>query len=259
MFIMQKAQKYFDQADETRITLDLYIESCVNFVYLRFGDGEFANISLNHTNGRNCDGNKYIHQQGVELRNSLLYFLQKSINDRKIYIGIWTNHINDENSYLYKVTSDVDIDKSNIVYFNLINNLYNNKFNESVISSHIVKFYKTLCKCTRPKLYVANSDALPVAKFLNAEHAIIPLQNCYNDIGDILTKINDWISGNTNNPIVMFSSGLATEVMIYHLYQVHKNVTFIDIGTSLDILYKQSRDFHKWPGYVSTFKDLYGV
>lgn len=238
--------KYYQEANNIRDQLSQNIINGQNFVIARYGDGEFINMTTYNYSDHNCDGNLYYQEQGVDLEKSLRYFCHQSMVNKNVYIGIWVDWAIDPNSIYHKAIGH----PTNIIFFDILHFYPYRRYGEIDISSHTVNFFRTLRNSLRHKLYVSNQQANIIAEYLNASHYIIPNQNCYNEKKKIVNDLKSMIK---NDSIVIFSAGLASKVIMHELHIYNSNITYIDIGSSLDYFYRKSRDFHFHDDYNEIF------
>src|SRR5438128_8812607 len=82
---------FYRVANVVRDQLTQHLVNGDNFVLIRYGDGEFINMTTTNYNDHNCDGNLYYKEQGQDLEKSLRFFCRESQSNQKIYIGIWVD------------------------------------------------------------------------------------------------------------------------------------------------------------------------
>lgn len=219
------------------------IKNNEQFIFVKFGDGEFNNMLSNNENDHNCDYNKYYRELGNQLIKSYIYFLK----EEKTYIAKWLNE------YELRVVLEKEFLKTNeedkFIDYDILNNIV-------PILKEQIEFYNIISNSSRKKLYISNGNMCNIVKkILKVDCCIeIPQNNVFLIKDEIINQIKKEI---TDNSIIMFSAGMCSKVLIHELSEYNKNATYIDIGSAFDGFVRLSRDWHLVPNYSQIIYESY--
>jgi len=205
---------------ETINTFINYLENQKDFVFTKFGDGEAICMNKSFEIGStNCDNQSYSENLANLLIESAKYFSNK----HNVFIGEWVGDVFEE---MLK-----NILLSNEIYFQYVP--YETLLNiENTPFKKIKKFYKTIKKSKRKKVYVCPKKLNDASNLLNCDIINVPENEAFSEYEMIKEKLQ-----NGNYEIILYSAGLLSKVLIYDLLKFNQNTTHIDIGSGLDNLY----------------------
>jgi hypothetical protein len=203
-----------------------FLQNDKNFVYAKFGDGEFA--CMNGENGHNCDLHPYSEKLGKSLIDSFL-FLNKEFDD--VYIADWA----DDNSTEIrdKLCEENDITPKFVYYDTMLHTV-------GQLDNYIYKFLALIKHSKRRKVFFGPSRLNGVDDMLNVTtHVEVPVVNAF----QYYTEFSNWIEDNVSeNDIFIFSAGMMSKVLIRDVRRINNHTTCIDMGSSFDpIFFRQTR------------------
>ena len=200
----------------------LIIEDLKNkkpFAFSRWGDGEWLNIKKHP--GENCDGNKYYHDLGDNLRQIVEV-------KQDYYMGAqsYKNNANvlrsDYHKYPHQEWINADV------------------FHKASMRVVLGEFVDILKK--EKVFYIGNND-LKKLNFID-NFLSIPQKNVWKFKDRVMELIKDNVT--KDHKIFLFSAGMAANVFIHELWEYDKNNTYIDVGSVFDpYVDKFTRGYHK--------------
>ena len=187
----------------------------VPFAFSRWGDGEWATVSLNQTDKQNCDGNKYYLELGQKLRSIVS-------TKQDYYMG----HQN-VNGYTLKDEFPQEWVNSDILHeLNQMNSMH-----------YVFEIFENL------DVVLVGNESLGKLPFVN-DHIEIPYNNVWLQYGEVLNKIKSKIENNKRKTF-LFAAGMCSEVFIHELWLHNKNNTYMDIGSAFDpYVGRKTRRYH---------------
>ena len=106
--------------------------------------------------------------------------------------------------------------------------------NSEILHSRPFKEFKDFLKLLKTKnTLLVGPEYLNSLNFFS-DHTVIPEKFVWDHTENIMVKIRQFISNN-DNPIIVYSASIATNIIIDELYGEYKNsITQIDLGSTLD-------------------------
>lgn len=231
------------------IFFELLLKKRIPFTFIRFSDGEIE-ILRNRFLEINKD---YVFFRDKKLKNKYPAFDQKKFDPiinsdfrrdllhtslhsgNKYYKGIPTKH----NKTLE--------DKEFMIRMNG-GSFENLTFSDLLINSNFITFLKKIVPLFKDyNIYIiANHRAKFTGCIRNAKHIKIP-DNFFNDYHNTKNYLINDLKKITKNSLILSSASSMSNVIGFELHQIRKDLTFIDIGTSLNSflgLDYQTRNYH---------------
>jgi hypothetical protein len=210
------------------------IQTSKNFNCVKFGDGEWLNMTATNENERNCDGGRYFRALGDDLIRAYIWCLQ----NENTFVSRW-------HSQIYAIENALDFDfckdTSKFVYYDIFTH-------KLPFMPEQVAFFKAIQSSPRKKIYVSNTHMInKVVPLLNMNIGVcVPQIDCYLHKDTIIQHI---LSQVDKDCIVLFSCGMASKVLLTDVAKQKPDNTFIDIGSTFDGLVRVSRDYNASPLY----------
>lgn len=209
------------------------------FSYVRFSDGEieilrnrYLEINAGKTvfrgrefknNFPDFDAKKFdprIHQNiRKDLLDSALF------RDKNFYKGIPTSH-NDalkDREFLLRLNGRFE---TNMTFSDLFLNSNYKRYRDEVVP--LFETYEHI-------YVIANYRATPISILSNAKHIEIP-DNFFATYDDVIELVYEQIENVPDGSLVLSSASSLTNILGHRLYMKNPNITFLDIGTSVNDL-----------------------
>jgi len=221
------------------------------FFFIRFSDGEteiLKNRYLEITPGKTVfrgkeiknnfpqfDSKKFdpsIHQN---IREDLL--LSAKFKDRNFYKGIPTSHnkAEDDKEMMLELNEGLT---ENITFSDLfLNSNYERYLKE------IVPLFESFDSI----IVIANYRAKPIGILGKAQHIKIP-DDFFANYDEVLFNVMEKLKLIDENSLVLSSASSLSNIIGHKLFLINKNITFLDIGTSINTLLSlddKIRSYHK--------------
>lgn len=182
-----------------------YISNVENNInFLHVKRGDGEMACMNGDIGGNCDRHPYSKELGEGLKEAFEY-----LKDRATIVE-WDNQ-REYNCLLHRIDNEVDA---------------------------VSKFYKLIINSNRPKIFIGPEKLKDWATIIGATHIIIPELNVFQYYNEIIKEIPI-----IDNGIYMFSAGMPAKLMIGELVRKNINATYLDCGSSFDMIAYQSRTY----------------
>jgi len=201
---------------------------CENFSMARYGDGEFA--CLLGDSGKNCDGAEYFTDLAEALRTVLR-------SKPTYYLGMQPLAQNRMGGRINKWLSDEGID---VDWFNA------DIIHDASIAGKLGELIQALHD--RKVICVMPQHLKPFADRLKAPHIVVPDHIAWKFYRTSYTDLIEQIAYTGKDTVVLYCAGLATEVMIHHVWNDYGDtVTQIDLGSVLEpyVTGLPTRRYHK--------------
>lgn len=224
-----------------------YINNDYNFTIVRYGDGEFQNMTSTNEDDKNCDDCNYYIELGKLLTEAYIYFL----NEKDTYISIWNEkHLIERELNIYKNTPN------NFLKNEIITNKIIDPFGEYPFGK-VQQFFFAIKNSKKFKIYISNKNNIKhISGVLKSDINIeIPETNAFLEKDNIEKVVLNTLK-EYKNCIVILSGGMYIKCLIRKLKKYYDN-TYIDIGSSLDGIHKYSRDFNDNMIYRKLINDAY--
>lgn len=222
-----------------------YIKKSVPFTFIRFSDGEIEILKnryleigegITHFRGQILNNNYPVYDRKIfdpllhsDFRNLLIRSAQ--IRNTHYFIGIPTKHNNaiDDREFMLEINGGFS---ESITFADLLINS-NYKYFRSNVLPNILK--------RKNIVVIANHRAKLNNSLQNALHIKVN-DNFFNDYNIEIENIINQLINIPTDSIILSSASSLTNIIAYDLFQIRKDLTFIDIGTSLnDLLNLESR------------------
>ena len=233
-FINQEINKQFVYEDIRHLNKKLIDGEKV--IYTKFGDGEYQCMTLQRIGHTNCDSDRYTYELGIELIKAFCNLCERS-NNENIYIGKWFNE-NIQKFYCdflydYYISNNKELKPIPFVYYHFCQIDYD--FNKN---NNLLEFVKTVKKVNKIKIIISNIRNKKLGLIFNGYYFIEIPENSwfadgyYNKLEENLINLLNI----HNDAIVLIAGGLASKILIANVSAKFQNASFIDIGSSFDIL-----------------------
>lgn len=255
-------QHLYNTCNSLRTNLTLMLHNSQNFVFVRYGDGEFNNIYKYITSSHdisdqtlqyNCDGNYYYNEQGKLLLEGLEYFNLQT-DKHQIYLGMWIDYVDKQNEFVNRIMERYPNLETRQCFFDLLHFSPYRHQNEKEISNQLIDFYKQLRQMPSI-IYIGNQKSTSIATLFNAIHINVPTQNAFTQLSNIISQLTPYVQ--TGGHVFVFSCGYLSKVLIYQMHKLNFNNTYIDLGTAFDYLYTINRDFQITENFQLAFSNAY--
>ena len=237
-----------DSKDHLR-HLEMLLKKRIPFTYVRFSDGEIEILR-----NRFLEINeRYVLFRGKKIKNKYPIFDQKKFEPSlhsSIRKDLISSSLYSGKNYFKGIPTEHNKainDKEFMIRLNggTFNNL---TFSDLLINSNYKDF---LSKITPHfKIYdvfvIANHRASFNGCLKNAKHIPIP-DNFFNNYFETKKNIINTINKLKKNALILSSASSLSNIIGFELFQIRKDLTFIDIGTSLNAhlsLDEYTRDYH---------------
>jgi hypothetical protein len=201
-----------------------------NIIFTKYGDGEY-NCMLG-VHGYNVDHDTYHAWLGESLKQALVSLSKKP----NTYIGKWWTA--DVYEYCNKIAQANNVTIPWVWYHLFMNDDEFTKFN------HMYKFVNFMVNTKRKKIVICNSENKRLKDFFRAEVFVeIPAKDWSFDYIAYKQIVESHI---VKDAIVLISAGMCSKVLIDDITNERPDVTFIDLGSSFDMLAskKNTRGWH---------------
>ena len=210
------------------------------FTFIRFSDGEieilknrYCEIRDGYTvfRGRKFKNNFPIYDEKLFdplLHDDLRMHLLESafFRGHNFFKGIQTSHVPNgilDRNFLLRLNGGLD---QNITFSDLfINSNYTLYLNKIL---PILSNFNSI-------FIVANENAIPIGQLSHAKMVPIP-SNFFNSYNKVLSECYAALVNAPEGSLILSSASSLSNVLGYKLYEVRKDIFFIDIGTSLNHL-----------------------
>jgi hypothetical protein len=253
-FINQEVNKPYVYEDIKHLNKKLIDGEKV--IFTKFGDGEYQCMTLQKIGNTNADNDIYTYEFGIKLKEAFYNLCDRS-DKENIYIGKW--HTNEVSKFYCNILYDYYIENNKklksipFVNYHFCQIDYN--FNKN---NNLLEFVKTIKYLNKTKIIFANEKNKKLAIIFNANyHLIIPeiswfANGYYNkleeQLNELLTKYND--------ALILFAGGMGSKIIISNLSNRFQNASFIDIGSSFEILATKN-DLRGWRYICKEFTNSY--
>jgi len=205
-------------------------------IFTKFGDGEYLCMTLQRIGHTNCDNDRYTYELGIELIKAFCNLCERS-DKENIYIGKWHHDevINFYSNILYDYYIENNKELKLIPFVNYHFCQINYNFNKN---NNLLEFVKTVKHSNKIKIIISNIQNKKLGIIFNGNYFIeIPnnswfANGYYNKLEENLINLLNI----HNDAIILIAGGLASKVIIANLSNKFQNASFIDIGSSFDIL-----------------------
>jgi hypothetical protein len=245
---------YNSSFPDPNIHLDLIIERLKNkkpFSFVRFSDGEteilknrYLEINASHIIFRGqewkntfpeFDSKKFDPRYHQNIREDLLKSaLYKNLN---FYKGIPTSHNGAYKDKDLMLRFNGGFDK-NITFSDLFLNSNYTRYRDELVP--LFEKYKHI-------YIIANYRAKPVGILKNAKHIKVP-DNFFSSYGEALSAVMKNLEHLEVGALILSSASSLTNIVAYKVFLERRDITFIDIGTSVNDLISMDtmiRGYHK--------------
>jgi len=187
-------------------TKEIYnkLENNIPFAFSRWGDGEWATLSLTHINENNCDGNIYYEDLGRRLR--------EIISEKQNY---YMGHQNIQ-AYTLKEQFPQNWVNSDILH----------ELSEKVGLESFIDLFKSI------NVVLVGNESLKKLSFVN-DFIEIPYKNVWLQYDNVLRQIKQKIESGIHKTF-LFAAGMCSEVFIHDLWTINRSNTYMDIGSAFD-------------------------
>lgn len=234
IFINQEINKPFVYEDIRHLNNKLINGERV--IYTKFGDGEYICMTLQKIGDTNCDNDKYTYELGIKLKEAFCNLCERS-DKENIYIGKWhTQEVSKFCSnflYDYYISNEKELKSIPFVNYHFCQIDYN--FNKN---DNLLEFVKTVKHSNKIKIIISNIQNKKLGIIFNGNYFIeIPnnswfANGYYNKLEENLINLLNI----HNDAIILIAGGLASKIIIANVSAKFQNASFIDIGSSFDIL-----------------------
>jgi hypothetical protein len=247
-------------------TLNKKLSDGEKVIYTKYGDGEYQCMSLQHIGSTNCDKDRYTYELGIELRKSFCNLCDRSEKEN-IFIGKW--HTEEVFKfccnllYDYYISNNKELKPVPFVNYHFCQVDYN--YNKN---NNLLEFVRTIKNANKIKIIISNIRNKKLGLIFNGYYFIEIPENSwfangyYNKLEENLINLLNV----HNDAIVLIAGGLASKVIIANVSSKFENASFIDIGSSFDILAskiitrawgKENEDFpNNYENQLIYFKDI---
>lgn len=253
-FINQEVNKPYMYEDVRHLNKKLMDGERV--IYTKFGDGEYICMKLESIGSANCDNDRYTYELGIKLREAFYDLCDRS-DKENIYLGKWpTKYVSIfycNLLYDYYISNNKKIKQVPFVNYHFCQVDYN--FNKN---NNLLEFVKTIKNINKTKIIISNIKNKKLKIIFNGSYYIEIPENSwfakgyYNSIEENLSSLLN----KYNDSIVIIAGGLASKVIIANVSSKFQNASFIDIGSSFDILSSRN-DSRGWGRTGEEFTNSY--
>ena len=216
-------------------TLAQHVEQHESFVLLRFGDGEW--YSVIGFSGHNCDGHDFLTEtMGRELRSVLANAAARPRIGERIYVGITRDLEDSSRAVLSRIAGAEQLHWVTDAVFRLgMHNL------------QTLRFVRACRDFSGSKVLVGSRHLRPVARALKAHHIVIPLKNCYEGLAEV-----EQLCRAQRADLVLCSASMASECLLWRLFQVRPDAIYADCGSIFDLMLRQPirHEYHEWSNLI---------
>ncbi|MBL4900967.1 MAG: hypothetical protein JKX76_15270 [Colwellia sp.] len=243
--------------------LDIFIDKLQNkipFSFVRFSDGEIEilrNRYLEINNGKTVfrgreftntfpvfDAKKFDPSFHQNIRKDLLD--SALFNDASFFKGIPTLH------------NDALKDREFLLRLNGGFNL-NMTFSDLFLNSNYINYRNNLVPLFKNynNIYViANFRAKPIKVLGNSKLIEVP-DNFFGAYEETLDKVMDQLQGIEKGSLILSSASSLSNIIAYKLFLERQDITFIDIGTSINDLLSLDNGTREYHGDQSMIKNFF--
>lgn len=209
-------ERWVDQSWED-VTVGVYaalIRSRIHFAQAAYRDGEWHCIL--GTRGGNCNGEKYSPELGAMLRDTLL----RPVGQWCVF---WWSHDSKGRRVRKGALKWLDEHRPPVSW------IADRPIGRAMEAGRAAPFWRAVAErrvvLVGPK-HLARQDLLRVDS-----HIVVPDGTAWKHLDEICGNIRGELHG---DPIVLFASGMASNVMIHRLWSERPAATLYDIGAALD-------------------------
>lgn len=226
------------------------IEQNTNFIFTKFGDGEYA--CMNFHPGKNCDNDTYTQWLGSYLIDSFKHLSTKE----NVFLGKW--HDNNMVEFFNRISP---IQKVNWVHYHSVMNaspVDGGDYFDSFSNKALFNLVKSIRNSDRKKIIVSNVNNKKLKDIFNADVFIeVSSQNWSSNYesyeNNVLAEIED-------SCILITAAGMCSKVLISNMSKKNENITCIDLGSGFDLLATgvKSRPWrHSYADELEYYQDLF--
>ncbi len=202
-----------------------FVRRGMPFCHIRYGDGTFHCIM--QTRQVNSD-NVLLHPElGAELLQVLHDAARHSITDRMIFVGgIWNDIAN---RFLIEQGLWNEEDQCGAVPWCSANAFY-----DGLAGLQTKDFLLALRDSQRPKVLIGPERIAPTARWLQAEHIVVPLTAAWEHSREILPRL--LAACDQDFATAIFAAGMVSDTWGWKVYRemIARNLQVIDIGHTFD-------------------------
>lgn len=240
----------------------LFLKSKTPFTFVRFSDGEveilrnrYLEINAGKTvfrgrefknNFPDFDSKRFDPRIHQNIRKDLLS--SALFRNKNFYKGVPTFH-NDaikDREFLLRLNGGFDV---NMTFSDLFLNSNYKKYRDEIVP--LFENYENI-------YVVANFRANPIAILSKAKHIKIP-DNFFATYDEIIEDTYNQLQDIPSGSLVLSSASSLSNILGHRLYLKNKNITFLDIGTSINDLLSLSHNTRAYHNQEKSFlKKLFG-
>lgn len=192
-----------------------------NIIFTKYGDGEYE--CMRGTSGCNIDKDSYHPWLGDALKKALVSLSQK----KNAYIGKWWWWAPEVSNFCDTVAADGNVTVPWVGYHVFMND------DEFLKYDYMYQFVDFLIHTDRKKIVICNRMNSKLTALIRAHTYIeIPEKNWSYEYQHWKSELCKHIE---KDSIILISGGLCSKVLIDDITNEY-NVTFIDLGSSFDLL-----------------------
>jgi hypothetical protein len=233
VFIKRKNKKN-TIINEYYLDVFFHIKRKQPFGFLKFGDGEY--FAMTNTNGSNCDGTQYTIELGNKLKESIKYFSKL----KNIFAGRWQS-----NDYMFKAIEEM-VKPNSIQWTDYHTMIFKTK--DEYFNTKKRYFYKAIRDTVYQKIYICNESMVKLSKDLLKidNFVVVDPSNWFSENYDKILENTILQIKNPENCLILTSAGMGSKVLLMDIHKRFPKISFIDIGSALDLICsdRRSRDFH---------------
>tara|TARA_Y100000310_G_scaffold335781_1_gene418682 strand:+ start:947 stop:1732 length:786 start_codon:yes stop_codon:yes gene_type:complete len=237
----------------------------VPLAFSRWGDGEWATLTHNHTPIDKDDEDEMASKLS-EYITDISAPVDTFIDDGKANVdgNIFYEDLGNRLKDIVSVEQDYYMGYMNTPFTTMwgepIHDIMKNEYPQTWVNSDILhglsvrdglSYMFDLFESIHV-VYIGN-ESLKTLPFIN-EFIEIPYNNVWVEYENVLDKIKILIDGKQHKTF-LFSAGMATNVFVDDLWKYNKNNTYIDVGSVFDpYVGRKSRGYHNTLANVEVFK-----
>lgn len=211
-------------ADESADFLRLALKAHIPFFFTKYGDGALE--LLNGLGSRTCDHERYT----PELRDALEDSWQRLQGFEHLYLGDWLSaRFDEEGTGRYEDLYAMFTAGCGPVWLNYSALLLDRETPE------LRSFYRALKEDTRRKVLMGPREWAQAKRFLGADiHIVTPMGGVFPHIDQLREQIFK-----AEPEILLYGAGMAGTIpVIDHWWENSGDVTYINLGSALDAIYR---------------------
>ena len=193
-------------------------------VYVRFGDGAVECIRGSKSTAT-CDGEEYTPALAKALHRAICLLLSDyKQSEEGVFFGDWRTAVAGSAPQRVEEWEDLMCPRDRyLLDFEALLPMRN--------TPALVDFYRAIREDKRRKAFMGPEWAAPAARFLQADHIIVPMYNLFS----ILPAVEKRIAA-AEPEILLWGAGMAGVIAAVHYWQRRPRCTFIHLGSALDPL-----------------------